>query len=82
MPCPLRSASSRAHSAHGRRSPGRPPSALGHLHNTLFGPDVPETDIALPPAHIIAFSDGTERDADRDEADNSGRDRKSTEALG
>ena len=56
--------------------------ALGHLHNTLFGPDVPETDIALPPAHIIAFSDGTERDADRDEADNSGRDRKSTEALG
>ena len=30
--------------------------ALGHLHNTLFGPDVPEADIALPPAHIIAFS--------------------------
>ena len=57
--------------------------ALGHLHNTLFGPDVPEADIALPPAHIIAFADGEEPAAGSAEAGDGdpGRGRTGSQAL-
>ena len=57
--------------------------ALGHLHNTLFGPDVPEADIALPPAHIIAFPDGEKPAAGHSDAGDGdpGRGPTSSEAL-
>ncbi len=57
--------------------------ALGHLRNNLFGPDVPEADITLPPAHIIAFSDGEEPAAGSAEAGDGdpGRGRTGSEAL-
>lgn len=57
--------------------------ALGHLHNTLFGPDVPEADIALPPAHIIAFADGGKPAAGSAAAGDGdpGRGRTGSEAL-
>jgi len=30
---------------------------LAHLHNTLFGADVPEQQMGLPPAEIVRFKE-------------------------